>query len=239
MTLVIAGHPNAGKSTLLNALSGRETAIVTDIPGTTRDLMREHIHIDGLPLHIIDTAGIRESTDPIEQEGIRRTWQAIENADRLLLLVDINHAKDQATLDSTLATISEQLPATLSVTVIINKIDLLNSPIHEKKHDKYPLLYLSAKTGEGIEDLREHLKTCMDYDSNVETTGLARQRHLIAIDTAYQCLLRGKEQLNNAKAGELLAEELRLAQLTLNEITGEFTSDDLLGKIFSTFCIGK
>ncbi len=233
MTLVIAGRPNAGKSSLLNQLAGKESAIVTDIPGTTRDILREHIQIDGLPLHIIDTAGLRESDDPVEQEGIRRAWKAIEQADRLLLLLDDrDHEHDHLAIE-------DRVPASIGITRIYNKIDLTGHAASIKTGDKGVELALSAKTGEGLDLLREHLKQCMGYEQTSEGQFMARRRHLDALLAARQNIITARHCLDDLHAGELLAEELRQAQEALNEITGEFTSDDLLGRIFSSFCIGK
>jgi len=229
MTVVIAGKPNAGKSSLLNKLAGQEAAIVTEIPGTTRDILREHIQIDGLPLHIIDTAGLRDSDDVVEQEGIKRARQMIEKADRVLFVVDVND-NDESMIDS--------LPKDTGLTTIYNKID------KEKRHAEIietsvTSIYLSAKTGEGIDLLKQHLKNCMGYEQNNEGQFIARRRHLDAIDTAEEHLAVAHTNLHQLQAGELLAEELRLSQEALSSITGEFSSDDLLGRIFSDFCIGK
>lgn len=233
MTVVIAGRPNAGKSSLLNRLAGREAAIVTDIPGTTRDVLRERIGIDGMPLHAIDTAGLRDdSHDPVEREGIRRAWAEIETADRILLLVD-----DREGLTAADRALGEQLPAETGVTVIHNKIDLTGREPALQTADWGHELWLSAKTGVGLELLREHLKTCMGYHGG-EGSLMARRRHLEALDRAAGALAAADAQLA-ARAGELAAEELRHAQNALSEITGEFTSDDLLARIFSSFCIGK
>lgn len=233
MTVVIAGRPNAGKSSLLNRLAGREAAIVTDIPGTTRDVLRERIGIDGMPLHAIDTAGLRDdSHDPVEREGIRRAWAEIETADRILLLVD-----DREGLTAADRALREQLPAETGVTVIHNKIDLTSREPTLQTADWGHELWLSAKTGAGLELLREHLKTCMGYHGG-EGSLMARRRHLDALDRAAGALAAADGQLA-ARAGELAAEELRYAQNALSEITGEFTSDDLLTRIFSSFCIGK
>jgi tRNA modification GTPase len=233
MTLVIAGRPNAGKSSLLNQLAGRNSAIVTDIPGTTRDVLREHIQIDGLPLHVIDTAGLRESDDPVEQEGVRRAWQEIEQADRILLLVDDTHRNDDH------LQIEDKLPEHIGVTRIFNKIDSSGRAAELIENDSETDIALSAKTGEGIDILKNHLKQCMGYEQSNEGRFMARRRHIDALENADQHLQMGRYNLIELQAGELLAEELRMAQQKLNEITGEFTSDDLLGKIFSSFCIGK
>lgn len=237
MTIVIAGQPNVGKSSLLNRLSGQERAIVTAIPGTTRDVLREHIAIDGLPLHIIDTAGLHNSTDPIELEGMRRTHAEISNADHLLIMLDATTNQSSTDL---LATLFPSTPLPKNLTFIHNKIDLLgNLPIKQQNPTGHWHISLSAKTGAGIELLREHLKSCVGFDSTAENTFSARRRHLEALDKAQQHILIGQQQLQQYHAGELLAEELRLAQEALAEITGEFLPDDLLGKIFSSFCIGK
>lgn len=229
MTVVIAGKPNAGKSSLLNQLAGQDSAIVTEIPGTTRDILREHIQIDGLPLHIIDTAGLRESEDLVEQEGIKRARQMIEKADRILFVVDVND-KDETMMNS--------LPKDIGVTTIYNKIDKDNRDA-EIIESETTEIYLSAKTGDGIPLLKQHLKNSMGYEQKNEGQFIARRRHLDAIDTAEQHLNTADINLHQLKAGELMAEELRLAQDALSSITGEFSSDDLLGRIFSDFCIGK
>lgn len=238
MKVVIAGRPNAGKSSLLNALAGREAAIVTDIAGTTRDVLREHIHIDGMPLHIIDTAGLREASDEVERIGIERAWKEIEQADRVLFMVD-STTTDATTPEDIWPEFMARLPKTLPVTVIRNKSDLTGENVEITAQGNYPMIRLSARDGMGIELLRDHLKEAMGFNSNTEGGFLARRRHLQALSTAAEHLQQGHEQLVYAKSGELLAEELRLAQQALSEITGEFTSDDLLGRIFSSFCIGK
>jgi tRNA modification GTPase len=234
MTVVIAGQPNAGKSSLLNALAGHEAAIVTPIAGTTRDVLREHIQIDGMPLHIIDTAGLRESADAVEQEGMKRAWRAIETADRLLLVIDDTQGftdADQAIL--------ERLPHQLPHTLIHNKIDLSGHAPSSEEDVNSERLYLSAQLDSGIDALRAHLKHCMGYAGASEHGFTARRRHLDALARAWDHVQQGKKQLEHYRAGELLAEELHEAQQALNEITGEFSSDDLLGRIFSSFCIGK
>nr|WP_194709995.1 tRNA uridine-5-carboxymethylaminomethyl(34) synthesis GTPase MnmE [Pseudoalteromonas sp. S16_S37] len=238
MRVVIAGRPNAGKSSLLNALAGREAAIVTDIAGTTRDVLREHIHIDGMPLHIIDTAGLRESPDKVEQIGIERAWEEIRQADHVLFMVD---GTDTQETDPTKIwpEFMQQLPQGMAVTVVRNKIDLSAETSDMCQQGNYPVLRLSAKNTEGIDLLRDHLKACIGYQGATEGGFMARRRHLDALERAAEHLDIGKTQLEMHVAGEILAEELRLTQQYLNEITGEFTSDDLLGKIFSSFCIGK
>ncbi len=239
MKVVIAGRPNAGKSSLLNALSGKESAIVTDIAGTTRDVLKEHIHIDGMPLHIIDTAGLRESPDKVEQIGIERAWQEIEQADKVLLMVD---ASENSSIDpqQIWPEFIAKLPDNMPVTIVRNKIDLLDSAHQDVKVDgDLPIISISAQSNQGVEALKTHLKKAMGYQGTTEGTFMARRRHLDALDRAALNLQTGQEQLHSYIAGEILAEELRLAQQHLNEITGEFSSDDLLGRIFSSFCIGK
>lgn len=238
MKVVIAGRPNAGKSSLLNALAGREAAIVTDIAGTTRDVLREQVHIDGMPLHVIDTAGLRTASDEVERIGIERAWQEIEQADRVLFMVDgtTTEATDPAQI---WPDFMARLPARLPVTVVRNKADITGETPGLSEVNSHSLIRLSARSGDGIDALREHLKSCMGFDTNMEGGFLARRRHLQALELAALHLQQGKDQLLGARAGELLAEELRLAQQQLSEITGEFTSDDLLGRIFSSFCIGK
>lgn len=238
MKVVIAGRPNAGKSSLLNALAGREAAIVTDIAGTTRDVLREHIHLDGMPLHIIDTAGLREAGDEVERIGIERAWNEIEHADRVLFMVDgtTTDATDPAALWPDFIA---RLPAHLPVTVVRNKADVTGEQQGIEEVSRYSLIRLSARTGEGVDILRTHLKKSMGFETHLEGGFLARRRHLQALEQAAEHLQQGKMQLLGPMAGELLAEELRLAQQSLSEITGDFTSDDLLGHIFSSFCIGK
>jgi tRNA modification GTPase len=231
MTVVIAGRPNVGKSSLLNALAQREAAIVTDVPGTTRDLLSEHIQIDGMPLHIIDTAGLRPTEEPVEQEGIRRARQVIEDADRVLLVLD--------------ARVPEQgedalqgLPPGLRVTRIHNKIDLTEHTTHVDTQPERPAVYLSAKTGAGLDLLRSHLKDCIHFNSEAGAVFIARRRHLEAFDRTRRALGQAGRQAADGSL-ELLAEDLREAQNALAEITGEFTNEDLLSRIFASFCIGK
>lgn len=236
MSVVILGRPNAGKSSLLNALSGRESAIVTDIAGTTRDIVKEEINIDGMPLHILDTAGVREATDQVEQIGIERAWQALDSADRVLVMLQAGeaiHKEDQTILD--------RLPKDIPVTLVRNKIDLIDhEPMVEiEAATDRTVIWLSAKHKRGLALLQEHLKTEMGYAQTEEGVFMARKRHLDALQTALDWTLNGQQQLEQFAAGELLAEDLRLAQEALSEITGRFTSDDLLGRIFTSFCIGK
>lgn len=231
INVVLAGKPNAGKSTLLNRLAGRDLAIVTDVPGTTRDVMRQHLLIDDIPLHVIDTAGLRQSEDLVESEGIKRAWREIKQADCVLLLID-KSIDDEA--ESLHREIKDELPQNVPVLTIFNKMDLLASA----KTSDDDSLCISAKTGLGIDELKRRLKNTVGYQPT-EGRFIARSRHLNALREALNALEVGMEQLLTHKAGELLAEDLRLAQSALSEITGEFTSDDLLGKIFSSFCIGK
>ena len=238
MNVVIAGRPNAGKSSLLNALAGQERAIVTDIAGTTRDVLREHIHIDGMPLHIIDTAGLRDAPDEVERIGINRAWEEIRNADRVLLMVD-STTTDTDDPEQIWPEFVHQLPDANKITVIRNKADLSDESIGQREAHGHTLIALSAKANQGVDLLRDHLKTCMGFSSTTEGGFLARRRHLEALQTAFDLLQTGHDQLVMNGAGELLAEDLRQAQQALNEITGEFSSDDLLGRIFSSFCIGK
>jgi tRNA modification GTPase len=238
MKLVIAGRPNAGKSSLLNQLAGEEKAIVTPIEGTTRDILREHIQIDGMPLHIVDTAGLRDSDDTVEQEGIRRAWQEIASADRILLIAD-----DSGDAQADILALQQQLSSTetqhIAVTVVRNKCDVSGRQPAVENDGDCTTLRMSAKTGDGLELLKHHLKQCMGYDSHSESQFSARRRHLLALQAAMDALLAGEQQLLNAGAGELLAEDLRLCQHHLGEITGAVSSDELLGHIFSSFCIGK
>lgn len=238
MRVVIVGRPNAGKSSLLNTLSGKQSAIVTDIAGTTRDVLKEHIHIDGMPLHIIDTAGLRDNAGIVEQIGIDRAWEEIENADRVLFMVDAcEEPNDQP--NTIWPDFYKKLPKEAAITVIRNKCDLSEEAPGIDSTQAYPVIKLSAKNKVGIDALSEHLKQCMGFDQVGEDQVIARQRHITALKQAQHHIAIGKDQLESAMAGELLAEELRIAQGYLNEITGEFTSDDLLSKIFSSFCIGK
>lgn len=238
MQVVIAGRPNAGKSSLLNALAGKESAIVTDIEGTTRDLLREHIHLDGMPLHITDTAGLRDNPDQVEAIGIARALEAILAADRILIVQDPTRENYQTdTVTTLLPTLAAQLdPA--KITTIINKADLPGNRVGW--HSQSPaVLGLSAKSGEGMSLLRDHLKEVMGYQSSTEGSFTARRRHLDALQRCGEHLQQGEAQLNGYGAGELLAEDLRAAQQALGEITGNLSADALLGKIFSSFCIGK
>jgi tRNA modification GTPase len=232
MHVVLAGQPNVGKSSLLNQLAGADLAIVTEIPGTTRDAIRQTVDLNGVPAHIIDTAGLRNSTDPVEQLGIARTWAAIERADLVLLLVDATQGETAADRD-----ILARLPATLPRIRVFNKIDLIGEGGQVEADEKLPTLRISAKTGAGLERLKGALLEAVGWQGGSgEGLFMARARHVQALTLA------GKHLASSAQAGErleFLAEELRLAQAALGAITGEFTSDDLLGEIFSRFCIGK
>ncbi len=239
MKVVIAGRPNAGKSSLLNALAGREAAIVTAVEGTTRDVLREHIHIDGMPLHIIDTAGLRDSPDEVEQIGIARAWEEIRQADRILLMVDAT-TTDATEPHQLWPDFIDQLPDNAPLTVIRNKVDLTGETVGiEQGEGRAPVIRIAARSADGLEELRDHLKACMGFASTTEGGFLARRRHLDALERASSAMLQGQDQLQGYGAGELLAEDLRAAQDALGEITGAMTPDDLLGKIFSSFCIGK
>ena len=238
MKVVIAGRPNAGKSSLLNALAGRESAIVTEIAGTTRDVLREHIHIDGMPLHIIDTAGLRDTEDAVEKIGIERAWAEIAQADRILFMVDGTTTSATNPRDIW-PDFFDRIQNPIGLTVVRNKADLTGEELAIGEEQGHPVFRISAKTGLGLAALRDHLKQCMGYQGGVESGFMARRRHLEAIAHADEHLQLAQEQLEVYAAGELVAEELRLAQEQLSEITGAFSSDDLLGRIFSSFCIGK
>jgi tRNA modification GTPase len=231
MRIVLAGQPNVGKSSLLNRLVGEELAIVTDIPGTTRDMIRETIDVGGVPAHIVDTAGLRDPRDPVERLGIGRTWTAIEEADLVLLVIDAEFGETAADRE-----ILHRLPKTLRCVRVMNKIDLIGQCKSLDTATPSPVIWLSAKTGEGIDLLRDLLLETTGRHSSGESLFLARERHL-------ECLKRAQRHLEQAgqhmRDLDLLAEELRLAQDALAAIGGEFTSDDLLGEIFSRFCIGK
>jgi tRNA modification GTPase len=234
MTLVIAGRPNAGKSSLLNRLAGYEAAIVTPLAGTTRDVVRERIHLDGMPLHVLDTAGLREGGDLVEEEGIRRAHAEMRRADRVLFVIDA--VEDPAA--RAFAEERARLPAQVPVTLVFNKTDLAAGLPVADTYSGPPRVLLSALTGQGIEALRHHLKEVMGYQSAGEGTVSARTRHLEALARARAHTEAAYMQLTENRAGELVA-ELRGAQQQLSLITGEFTSDDLLGRIFAGFCIGK
>jgi tRNA modification GTPase len=228
--IVLIGQPNVGKSSLLNCLSGEETALVSDIPGTTRDVIRQTIQLNGIPLHILDTAGLRESEDTVELMGIARTRSTIQQADAILLMIDANHGispEDEKIL--------LELPSKTPRLYIFNKIDLLSELPHEQIYQGEEIIYLSAKTGLGMDQLHEKLLSLIGWHQEAGVF-MARERHIRA-------LLFAQHHLHNAGklilTAEFFAEELRLAQESLNSITGEFSADDLLGEIFSRFCIGK
>jgi tRNA modification GTPase len=231
LQVVLAGQPNVGKSSLLNRLAGEELAIVTEIPGTTRDAVRQTIQIEGVPMNIIDTAGLRDTADKVEAIGIARTWEAIARADVLLLVVDARTGV--TTVDEG---IIARLPSRLKRVTVLNKIDLAGNAVRAEESADGRRIHLSAETGEGIESLRHALLALAGWQSSGEDIFMARERHLAALARAGEALARAAAEMTRA---ELFAEELRLAQMDLSAITGEFTADDLLGEIFSHFCIGK
>jgi len=238
ITLVLAGKPNAGKSSLLNALAGQDAAIVTDVAGTTRDVLREKINLDGVPLNIVDTAGLRETEDVVEQQGVLRAWGEIEKADAILYVVDAAN-QDKEPLESLWPEYFQRFPDKQhNIISIFNKLDLMPECAGAfSSADKS--IGVSAKTGAGLSSLKQLILRVVGYKEQAEGVFSARRRHLSAINKATDLVCHGIEQLEVANAGELLAEDLREAQRYLSEITGEFTSDDLLGVIFSSFCIGK
>ena len=231
IVVVLVGQPNVGKSSLMNQLAGEDVAIVTSVAGTTRDTIKNAIQINGVPLHIIDTAGLRETDDEVEKFGIERTWRATETANIALLLVDAAHGIGEQE-----KTILARLPREIRKIWVHNKIDVGNTHPSCQEIDGATHIYLSAKTGDGLALLKNHLLALAGYQSNSEGIFMARARHLQALSQVDAHLNSAKRQMNSA---ELLAEELRLAQDDLASITGEFTPDDLLGEIFSKFCIGK
>jgi tRNA modification GTPase len=231
LQVVLAGQPNVGKSSLLNRIAGEELAIVTEIPGTTRDTVRQTVQIEGVPMNVIDTAGLRDTANKVEAIGIARTWDAIEKADVLLLVVEAGvgiSAADRA--------ITARLPDRLKRLTVFNKIDLSGEPPRSEEDASGRRIHLSAKTGEGMDALRRTLLVLAGWQSGGEDVFMARERHLAALLRASEALERAAKEMERV---ELFAEELRLAQQALNTITGEFTSDDLLGQIFSRFCVGK
>ena len=237
--VVIAGQPNAGKSSLLNALAGAELAIVTPIAGTTRDVVQQTIQIEGVPLHVIDTAGLRESDDAVERIGIERAWEEIARADAVLFLHDLTRqdAEDYRSADAEIAqTLAQKLPASVPVLHVWNKADAADATPGAQEDG----LLLSARLGQGLDALRQRLLEIAGWQSAAEGLYIARARHVEALQATQAHLQEAHEQLQSpAPALDLLAEELRLAHNHLGAITGEFTSDDLLGVIFSSFCIGK
>jgi tRNA modification GTPase len=235
IVLAIIGRPNAGKSSLLNALSGQDRAIVTEFPGTTRDVLREQIDLDGIPVHVADTAGIRETSDLIEAEGVRRARQTLQTADIILLIEDARHI-----LAGEAGLLEELAPDTTCI-VVANKTDLLaprELAVIEQENEAGQV-WISAKTGRGLDNLRHRIREAVGATDRAEGSFSARQRHIDAIKRANKHLLAGQQVMEESAAGELLAEELRLAHRSLGEITGEMLPDDLLGEIFSSFCIGK
>ena len=231
--LVLAGKPNAGKSSLLNRLTAADTAIVSDIPGTTRDVIRERVHIDGIPIDVTDTAGLRDTADAIESEGVARARQELSRADRVLLVVD-----DADFSSDLLADLDDYLHAEVPVTVVRNKIDQTGRNSQIENIDGVDIVSMSTRTGDGLRLLTEHLKQVTGLATVPEGVFTARQRHLDALRRALVFVQQGRNLLDPPRP-ELLAEELRQAQTVLGEITGEFTSEDLLGEIFGSFCIGK
>jgi tRNA modification GTPase len=239
ITVVIAGKPNAGKSSLLNRLTGDEVAIVTPAPGTTRDVLRQHVSLDGLPVNLIDTAGLRRAQDEAEEEGIRRAHAEMQRADRILYVVDASApdaaAESEANADSAPAA---GLPSGVPLTLVMNKIDLTGQPARASAGTP-PRIFLSARTGSGMDLLRAHLKSSAGYrEADAGALG-ARRRHLDALERARRLAQSAASGLARRQPFELFAEDLRLAQRALGEITGEVTSEELLGAIFGSFCIGK
>jgi tRNA modification GTPase len=235
ISVVLAGRPNSGKSSLLNRLAGYDAAIVTAIPGTTRDVLRERIDIDGLPLHVLDTAGLRDSEDVVEREGVRRAAAEMARADRVLFVIDTS--TDPA--GRAFAEEKPRLPPDVPVTLVFNKIDLGDGlPVADTLSGP-PRINVSALTGTGLDLLRAHLKDSVSFQTAGNGTVSARRRHIEALTRARQSVERAARELSQRRAGELVAEELRAAQQALEEITGVFTADDLLGRIFGSFCIGK
>lgn len=229
--VVLIGQPNVGKSSLMNALAGEEVAIVTPIAGTTRDTIKSAIQINGVPLHVIDTAGLRETEDEVEKFGIARTWRATETANIALLLIDSTHG-----ITETEKSILDRLPQGITKIWVHNKIDVSRETSRMEERDEENHVFLSAKTGEGLNFLKEVLLSKAGFKVVGEGVFMARARHLNALEAVNAHLAVAARQMHSA---ELVAEELRLAQTSLSTITGEFTPDDLLGEIFSKFCIGK
>ncbi len=257
LNIVIAGEPNAGKSSLMNALAGIDTAIVTDIPGTTRDLLREQLTIDGLPLHITDTAGLRSSDDPVEQEGVRRAREAVNQADKILLVVDVTEvpgdledSDKQVTehlrriTDALLLPDQNRQQLLHRLCLVFNKIDLIAGCTPGESSTSYqdltlPVFNISAKFATGLDALRQYLVASCGFHASGEGAFIARERHLIALEAAQDSLNKAVSGVSKHSPLELVAEDLRFAQQQLGSITGQFSSDDLLGEIFSSFCVGK
>ena len=234
VTMVIAGRPNVGKSSILNRLTGEETAIVTEIPGTTRDLLREHISLDGLPIHVVDTAGLRQSGDEVERQGIERAWREVKNADVIMLVLE-----DQAGFTIDDRKIHTELEGNDQKVIVRNKIDLSGREPSVTQGVDGCEVRVSALTGAGLELLREHLKQVVGYGQTSEPVYIARQRHVDALTRAVDCMRQATQGLSRVTGLELVAEDLRVAQNALAQITGEFTNEDLLDLIFADFCIGK
>jgi len=242
LAVVIAGPPNAGKSSLLNALAGHDAAIVTEVPGTTRDLLREQIVVDGLPVHVVDTAGLRHTADLIEGEGVRRARAEISRADLVLYVMDATTPPQPEAIESDLAALHSRA----AVLKVWNKIDLQEEPVPgmdrdvaRSGSDPATAVYISAKTGAGLDALRTHLRRVAGYHAGEGGAFSARRRHLDALGRARAHAEAARTRLEARESYELAAEELRLAHQALGDITGETTSDDLLGEIFAGFCIGK
>lgn len=236
LRVVIAGAPNVGKSTLLNALCGSDVAIVTPIAGTTRDMLHHEINLDGIPIHVTDTAGLRQSNDPVETEGIRRAKQALVEADHVLLLIDAKNKDDYQSREPWQELSSICLP---KMTAVFNKIDLYGMQPCFVEGSNTDSIYLSAATGAGLDFLKDHLKKSAGLGSGGDGGFIARRRHLVALSAARTALLAAQDCLTRLNAIELVAEDLRKTQQALDEITGKFSSDDLLGAIFGSFCVGK
>ena len=246
--LVIVGKPNAGKSSLLNQFSGRDTAIVTSIAGTTRDVLHANIQIDGIPIHIVDTAGLRETDNTIEKIGIERAWNEINNSNFIILMIDstLPGSENQSFFEDVIA----KLPSDIPITIALNKVDCkhinyqtnldtFNYIAKNADNKSINVISISAKDGFGLKELKEQIKKSVGFISSTEGNFIARRRHIDAIEKADMHIDQSIYQLEEFNAAELVAEELKMAQENLNLITGKFTSDDLLGKIFSSFCIGK
>jgi tRNA modification GTPase len=242
LTVVIAGKPNAGKSSLLNRLVGDEVAIVTDQPGTTRDVLRQHVHLDGLPLNLVDTAGLRSAPDAAEAEGVRRARREMRGADRILYVIDAGDAESRSSgeqpLDVRALIVTDSLPENVPVTLVWNKIDLTAAAAGTREGTP-PQVFVSARTGAGLDSLRDHLKSSAGYRGSESGALAARRRHLDALERARALVEGAARSSRGPQAIELFAEDLRLAQRALGEITGEVTSEDLLAEIFGSFCIGK
>lgn len=233
---MLAGAPNAGKSSLLNIMCGKDAAIVTEIAGTTRDLVTQNINLNGVPVEIVDTAGIRETEHIIELKGIEKTKDSLKLADHILLIFDVTAEQSHKELSENFLKL---IPPKTEVTMIFNKIDLQKQKAVKQEKKTHTCIYLSALTGDGVEILRQHILDKMGFNNTVETCFMARQRHITALETAKTHIAKTLEYLHEKQQADFIAEELKLSHKALGEITGRVTSDDLLGKIFSSFCIGK